>query len=190
MERPKVYYMTAVKRMLRYVKGSVVCRVRSPATDTGIKYNLVNFIDSNWCEDKDYQRFIAGYIFMFGATLISWCSRKEPVIALSSCEIEYIVASLCVCQAVWLMNLLEEMGNSEGETVTLLVDNVFAINLSKNLIAHGRSKHIEMRFHYLRELVREGRLRLGYCRSKDQLLLTKGVTNDVFKRLKMSIPEW
>ena len=65
------------------------------------------------------------------------------------------------------MNLLEKLGSSEGETVTLLVDNVSAINLAKNLIAHWRSKHIEMRFHYLRELVSEGRLRLGYCRSED-----------------------
>ena len=87
------------------------------------------------------------------------------------------------------MNLLEELGSSEGGAITLLVDNVFAINLAKNLIAHGRSKHIEMRFHYLRELVSDGRLRLGYCRSEDLVvdLLTKGVTNDVFKRLKKSM---
>ena len=87
------------------------------------------------------------------------------------------------------MNLLDELDNSEGEVVTLLVDNVFAINLAKNPIAHGRSKHIEMRFHYLRKLVSKGRLRLRYCKSKDQVtdLLTKGVTNDVFKRLKMSM---
>lgn len=65
------------------------------------------------------------------------------------------------------MNLLEELGNSEGETVTLLVDNVSTINLAKNTIAHGMSKHIEMRFHYLRELVNEGRLRLEYCRSEN-----------------------
>ena len=61
------------------------------------------------------------------------------------------------------MNLLKELGSNEGEATTLLVDNVSAINLAKNSIAHGRSKHIEMRFHYLRELVSEGKLRLGYC---------------------------
>ncbi|XP_058765508.1 uncharacterized protein LOC131639000 [Vicia villosa] len=83
----------------------------------------------------------------------------------------------------------EELNSSEGEAITLLVDNVSAINLAKNPIAHGRSKHIEMRFHYLRELVSDGKLRLGYCRSEDQVadLLTKGVTNEVFKRLRRKL---
>jgi hypothetical protein len=87
---------------------------------------------------------------------------------------------------MWLMNLLKELGCGDDAATTLFVDNVSVINLAKNPIAHGRSKHIEMRFHYLRELVGDGKLRLSYCRSKDQVvdLLTKGVTNDVFKRLK------
>lgn len=97
---------------------------------------------------------------MFGTTQISWCSKKELVVALSSCEAGYIVASLCTCQAVWLMNLLEEPGSSKGEVISLLVDNVSANNLAKEPIAHGRSKHIEMMFHYFRELVSEEMLRM------------------------------
>lgn len=87
------------------------------------------------------------------------------------------------------MNLLKELGSSEGEAVMLLVDNVSPINLAKNLIAHGRRNHIEMMFHYLRELLIGGNLRLGYFRSEDQVidLFIKGVTNDVFKRLKMGM---
>ena len=67
-----------------------------------------------------------------------------------------------------------------------MIGNVFAINLVKKFIEHGRRKHIEMRFHYLRELVSEGKLKLGYCKSEDQVanFLTKGVTIEVFKRLK------
>lgn len=126
---------------------------------------------------------------MFCATLISWCFKKESVVSLSSCEAEFISTSLCVCQVAWLMNLLEELVSNEGEAVILLIDNVSAINLAKNLILHGMNNHIEMRFHYLMELVSEVRLRLGYYKSEDQVvdLLTKGVTNDVFKRLKMSM---
>ncbi|XP_058784994.1 uncharacterized protein LOC131659891 [Vicia villosa] len=101
--------------------------------------------------------------------------KKKPVVALSFCKVGCIAALLCVCQVMWLMNLLKELGRNEGEAVTLLVDNVSAINLGKNPIAHRRSKHIERRFHYLRELVSEGKLRLGYCISEDQVvdLLTK-----------------
>ena len=65
------------------------------------------------------------------------------------------------------MNLIRELGNNEGKVVTLLIDNILAINIARNPIAHGRSKHIEMRFHYLRELVYEGQLNLGYWRSEE-----------------------
>lgn len=188
MERPKVSHVVAVKRILHYVRGSFGCGILFPAADTGRKCNLLSFTNSNWCGDKYYRKSTTGYIFTC-VTPISWCSKKEPIVALSSCEAKYIVASLCGCQAVWLMNIIEELGRNEGETVTLFVDNVSAINLTKNAISHGRSKHIEIRFHYLREVVGERRFRLGYCRSEDQVvdLLIKGVTNDVFKRLKMSM---
>ena len=87
-------------------------------------------------EIKTIKSSTVEYIFMFDVTPISWCSKTEPVVALSSCEAEYIAASLCVCQVVWLMKLLEELGSSEGETVTLLVDNVSMVNLAKNRISH------------------------------------------------------
>jgi hypothetical protein len=108
------------------------------------------------------------------------------VVVLSTCAAEYIAASLCTCQGVWLCNLLNEINNIKCESVILKVDNLSAINLAKNLIAHGRSKHIEMRFHYLREQVDKGILKLEHCRTEVQVadLLTKGVTVEVFKRLK------
>ncbi|XP_058725454.1 secreted RxLR effector protein 161-like [Vicia villosa] len=161
MERPKVSHMATVKRILRYVKGTLGCGILFPASDTGRKCNLLGFTDSNWCGVKDDRNSTAGYIFMF--------------VALSSYEAEYIAASLCACQAMWLMNLFKELSSNEGEAITLLVGNVSAINIAKNPIANGRSKHIEMRFHYLRELVSDGKLRLGYCRSEDQVadLLTR-----------------
>lgn len=107
---------------------------------------------------------------MFDKKPISWCSKKEPVVVISSCETRYIVALLCVCQVVWLMNLLKELGRND-KTITLLVDNVFAINLAKKSIAHGRSKHIEIRFHYFRELVSKERLRLEYCQIEEQVMV-------------------
>lgn len=185
MERQKVSNLTAVKRILRYVKCSIGCKILFHTTDKGRKCNLLRYADSNWCRDKDDKKFTR-YIFMFRETLISWCLEKESVVALSYYEAEYIAASLGVCQAVWLMNLLKELCYEDGEVVTLMVDNVSTINHAKNPISHGRIKHIEMRFHYLRELVSEGRLRLGYCRSETQVtnFLTKRVLIEVFKRLK------
>jgi hypothetical protein len=148
-----------------------------PPPDKGRWFNLVGYTDSNWCGDKDDRKSTAGYIFLVGGAPISWSARKEP---------EYIVASLCACQGVWLCNLMNEVTHVKCNNVIIKVDNLSAINLAKNPIAHGRSKHIEMRFHYLREQVSKGNIKLEYCRTELQVadLLAKVVTVKPFIRLK------
>ncbi|CAJ2661986.1 unnamed protein product [Trifolium pratense] len=185
MERPKMSHLSAAKRILRYIKGTLDNGIVFQTPD-GSNFDLVGYTDSNWCGDKDDRKSTAGYIFLYGGAPISWCSRKEPVVALSTCEAEYIVASLSACQGVWLSNLITEISNVECSSVTLKVDNLSAINLAKNPVAHGRSKHIEMRFHYLREQVSNGRLKLEHCRTELQIadVLTKAVTVETFLRLK------
>ena len=74
---------------------------------------------------------------MLGGAPVSWSLRKEPVVALSSCEVEYIAASLCACQATWMVNLVEEITRKDHGAITIKIDNMSAINLAKNPIAHG-----------------------------------------------------
>ncbi|GAU43423.1 hypothetical protein TSUD_334860 [Trifolium subterraneum] len=154
MDKPKSSHLIAVKRILRYVKGTIDYGVFFPANDRKNECKLMGYTDSNWCGDVEDRKSTAGYIFYFGEAPISWCSKKEPVVVLSS--------------------------------FTLKVDNVSAINLAKNPIAHGRSKHIEMRFHYLREQVNNGNLTLEYCKSGEQVadLFTKAVAVQVFQKLR------
>ncbi|XP_058727181.1 uncharacterized protein LOC131598615 [Vicia villosa] len=195
------------KRLLMYqkryaleiLKNFEMEHFNATITPTELRQQLSKIEDEQDVNPTQYKRLIGFMCYLcnmrpaFSVGIMSRfmekCSKKESVLALSSCETEYIAVSLCMCQVVWLMNLLKELDIDEGDTLTLMVDNAYAINLSKNPIAHGRSKHIEMRFYYLREIVSEGRLRLGYCRSENQLtdLLTKGVTIEVFKRLKMNM---
>lgn len=134
------------------------------------------YTDSNWCRDIDDMKSTTGYIFLLGGAPVPWCSRKEPMVSLSSCEAEYIAVSICACQAVWLMNLIDEIGVEKCGGVNLRIDNISTINLAKNPIPYGRSKHIEMRFHYLGEQVSKGKLKLELCRSENQVadVLTKG----------------
>ncbi|XP_058775683.1 uncharacterized protein LOC131649958 [Vicia villosa] len=96
IERSKVSHLAAVKRILRYVKGSISCGILFPAMDTCRKCNVFDFTNSNWCGDKDVRKSTVGYIFMFSETPISWCLKKKPVITLFTCEDEYITVSLCV----------------------------------------------------------------------------------------------
>lgn len=102
---------------------------------------------------------------MLGGAPVACRLIKEPMVALSSCEEEYITASLCACQATRMINSVEEiMGKNHG-AMTMKIDNMSAIKLTKNLIAHRRSKHIKMGFHYLREQVESKKFSLKHCRS-------------------------
>lgn len=90
---------------------------------------------------------------------MSWCPKKQSVVALSTCEAEYISACSAACQALWLHTLLLELKINVCCFVELLVDNRPAIDLSKNPVAHGRSKHIETKFHFLEIKLQKERLR-------------------------------
>ncbi|GAU41877.1 hypothetical protein TSUD_367420 [Trifolium subterraneum] len=185
MEKPKTSHLSAAKRILRYIKGTMNYGIVFKKPDKR-SLDLIGYTDSNWCGDKDDRKSTAGYVFLYGGAPISWCSRKEPVVALSTCEAEYIVTSLSVCQGVWLSNLIDEIINVKCDSVILKVDNMSAINLAKNPIAHGRSKHIELRFHYLREQVGNGKLKLEHCRTDLKIadVLTKVVIVETFIRLR------
>lgn len=114
--------------------------------DTGRKCNLLDFTDSNWYGDKDGRKSTTGYIFMFGGTPISQFSNKELVVALSDCEAEYNVALLCVCQVVWLMNLLKELGINEGKVVTLLINTFLRLILLKTQLHMGGASTLRRGF--------------------------------------------
>ena len=186
MQKPKVSHLAAVKRILRYLKGTFDYGILFPAVDKGKECKLVGYTDSSWCSDAEDRKSTAGYVFMLGGATIAWSSRKEPVVALSSCEAEYIAASLCACQATWMVNLVEEITGKNHGAITMKIDSMSAINLAKNPIAHGRSKHIEMRFHYLREQVADGKMNLEHCRTENQIadIMTKGVQVEVFRKLR------
>ena len=149
MQKPKVSHLAAAKRILRYLKGTLDYGILFPAADKGKECKLVGYTNLSWCSDAEDRKSTAGYVFMLGGAPVAWSSRKEPEVALSSCEAEYIAASLCACQATWMVNLVEEITGKDHGAITMKIDSMSAINLAKNPIAHGRSKHIEMRFHYL-----------------------------------------
>ncbi|PNX67789.1 cationic amino acid transporter 1-like protein, partial [Trifolium pratense] len=179
----------AAKRILRYIRGTMDYGILFPNTDKGNQCELIAYTDSNWCGDANDRKSTAGYLSLLNNAPIAWCSKKESVVALSSCEAEYIATSLCACQAIWLVNLMEEMTGEDHGSVTMNIDNISAINLAKNPVAHGKSKHIEMRFHYLREQVNNGRLCLQHCKSEEQIadIMTKSVQTELFKRMRNMI---
>ena len=128
-------------------------------------------------------------IFLLGKSPVSWQSQKQRVVAISSCEAEYMAATTAACQGIWLARLLGEMLNKEAVLPKLLVDNKSAISLAKNPVFHDRSKHIEIRYHFIHEYVEQGRIYINYVRTSDQLAdsLTKALGRLIFQELKNRI---
>ena len=114
-------------------------------------------------------------LFFLGACPISWQSMKQKVVALSTCEAEYIAAAAACCQGVWLGRLLAELTGEEARAPVLMADNQSAIALAKNPVHHDRSKHIDTKFHYIRDCVDGGQIKLEHVETARQLgdILTK-----------------
>jgi hypothetical protein len=116
---------------------------------------------------------------MLGTGVVSWSSKKQQIVTLSTievefivviaCAIEFIAVIACACQAIWLRRILEELQFQQIEATTVFCDNNSAIKLSKNLVLHGRSKHIDVRYYFLRDLSNNGTIKLIYCRSENQV---------------------
>lgn len=114
---------------------------------------------------------------MLGDGVVSWSSKKQSVVTLSTTEAEFISATNCVCQGIWLKRILENLGLKQNGCLTTFCDNSSTIKLSKNPTLHGRSKHIDIRFHFLRDYANEGIVELSYCPTQNQLadVMTKPV---------------
>jgi len=123
---------------------------------------------------------------MIGKTVCLWSSKKQSILALSTCEAEYVVATTSACQSIWLSNIMTQISFNLNVPIKIYVDNVYAINLAKNPVFHQRSKHIDIRYHFLRDQVGKNMIKLEYCRSEDQIadILTKPLKIDVFIKLR------
>ncbi|KAL8160151.1 hypothetical protein V2J09_001688, partial [Rumex salicifolius] len=194
MARPTRLHLQAAKRVLRYLKGTM---------EFGIWYRkglkngrLIGYTDSDHAGDKDDRKSTSGYVFFLAGGAVSWSSKKQPVVALSSTETEFVAAASCAAQCIWLRRILEAMSwweNVQGAT-TIYCDNVSTIKLSKNPVLHGRSKHIDLRFHFLRDLVNDGIVEMEHCGTESQVadILTKAVKLDTFEYLRgrLGVEEW
>jgi hypothetical protein len=176
-----------VKRILRYVAGT---------SDYGLHYprcpgaaHFIGYSDSDHAGDIDTSKSTSGTLFFLGKCPISWQSVKQQVVALSSCEAEYIAAATASTQAVWLARLLGDLLGRVTEAVELRVDSKYALALAKNPVFHERNKHIQVRYHFIRSCLDEGSVRTNYINTQDQLadFLTKSLGRIKFQELHARI---
>jgi hypothetical protein len=183
LAHPAELHLQAVKRVLRYIKGTL---------SYGIFYKqsgdveLLAYTDNDYAGDLEDRKSTLGLLFMLSSRAVSWSSKKQPVVTLSTTEAEFIAAAFCACQAVWLRRMLEKLDHASAGTTIIYCDNNSTIKLSKNPVMHGRSKHIDVRFHFLRELTQDEVVTLLHCRSQEQLadIMTKPLPQVVFEKLR------
>lgn len=144
---------------------------------------LHGYCDASWANNEDYSS-ISGFAFLFGSSLVSWSSKKQPVIALSSTEAEYVTVTSAAQEALWFQYLLREIGYNQ-DTVIIHEDNEACINLSKNPQEYKRTRHIQVKYHFIRSLVKANKIKLQYCNTKNQLadILTKGVNGQRLRQI-------
>jgi hypothetical protein len=128
---------------------------------------LIAYLDSDFAGDIDDRKSTTGCVFIISSRAVSWSSKKQHIVSLSTTEAEYIVVASCAYQCVWLRRVLEQLGYEQKECTTILCNNSSSIKLSKNPVLHGRSKHIDIRFHFLHEMVKENVVNLSYCKTQD-----------------------
>ena len=185
MEDPRARHWAAVKQILRYLAGTVnygyVYR-RLGVTET----ELVGFSDSDLAGDVDDRKSTSGSVFLLGTSLVTWVSQKQRVVALSSYEAEYIASANAACQGIWLSRLLGELLGVQAPKVRLLVDNKSAIALSKN---PDRSKHIDTKYHFVRDCVDREEVDIDHVSTCEQLvdILTKALGRVRFVELRQQL---
>ncbi|GAB2273823.1 hypothetical protein Dimus_039054 [Dionaea muscipula] len=199
METPTTEHLATCERILRYLKGTFAYGLwyasSSPATvsvapvllpDSPPSFVLSGYSDSDWGGDVDGRKSTTGFLFFFGAAVFTWVSKLQPIVTLSSTEAEYVAVASCVQHGLWLRQLLKELYMEQAMSTVVNVDNQSAIAVAKNPVYHDRSKHIDVRFHFLREAITKGDVELAYVKTQFQLadLLTKPLGYQCFVKMR------
>ena len=130
---------------------------------------MVGYTDNDWAENLDDRKRTFRYMFHMRSGAISWESKKQPIVAQSTIEAEYIAANAAACQAFWLRRILIDLNKRQEDETIIYCDNISSIALSKNLVFHGRSMQIEIRYHFIRELVENEDIKMQFCKSEHWL---------------------
>ena len=178
INKPSQIHFAATKRILRYLQGT---------KKLGLKYvkdadnKITSFTDNDWAGSLDERKSTSGYLFSSDSKVISWSSRKQRTVALSSAEVEYIAAIDAACEAVWLQRILADLQQKNEEPTFIYCDNMSATAMTKNPIFHARSKHIELQ--------KKEEICLEFVNTNDLLadILTKVVASEKFGQFKMQL---
>ena len=159
---PTEAHLTAVKRIFRYLKGTVNLSLQYQARGGA----LIGYADSDWASDLDNRHSTTGNVFLMSGGAVSWISQKQATVALSTAEAEYVELGSATQETIWLRRLMTDLRISQVKPTVIREDNQGAIAVTKNPVGHKRTKHIDIKHHFVREAVDAGTITLEYCETK------------------------
>ena len=178
---PGEAHWRAVKRVFRYLKGT---------SDYAIMYDgrsrkIEGFSDADWVGDQDERRSTTGYVFVINGGAVTWLSKRQQTVALSSTEAEYMALAHTAKEAIWIRRFLQEIYPNEAKCcLEINTDNQSSLALAKNPVHHARTKHIDIRHHFIREKIETKELDVSFCGTEDMVadVLTKGLSKEKHNR--------
>lgn len=181
---PRKVDLNEAKRVIKYIKGTKDIKLSLSSDVCGEK--LYAYSDANWAEDRTDRKSNSGYYCSVNGGAISWCCRKQDVVSLSSAEAEFIALTETCKEIVWIKRLVTEMKLEVPETTTLYTDSQSAISMINNQKFSNRSKHIDTRFHYIRDKVLAKEVLLKYKPTDENIadMMTKPLGRTKIKQLR------
>ncbi|GJX03534.1 uncharacterized mitochondrial protein-like protein, partial [Tanacetum coccineum] len=180
LHAPTDAHFQSVKRILRYVKGTITYGLifRRPHSNS-----ILGYSDADWARCIETRRSTYGYSIFLGGNLVSWSAKKQPTVSRSSCESEYRAMANTAAEIIWITHLLRELHALPPDRPTLLCDNKSALFMSQNPVSHKRAKHIDLDYHFVRELVASGKLYTKFIPTKLQVadIFTKSLPHPQFE---------
>jgi hypothetical protein len=179
-------HMKAAEHILRYLKGTsqwgIICK-------RGEKTELKGFCDADYGGDKDDCMSTNGYIFYLGTTPISWSSKKQDEVAMSSSESEYVAMAEAAKEGIWIQNLLRELNLMENVQLELFCDNQSSMKMARNPVEHHKTKHMNIRHHYIQNQVLKGEVNLIYTPTGEQVadIFTKALGCTKFEYFRSAL---
>lgn len=185
MHKPRQSHFIGVKRILRYLKGSIhqgLYFVPGPL-------NITAYTDADWAGDHTDRRSTTGFCVYLGANLISWSAKKQPTVGRSSTKAEYRALAQTAADVTWIHQLLLDLGVSSTLPHVICCDSQSAIALASNPVFHARTKHVEVDYHFIREKVLSKLISVQYIGSQAQTadIFTKALSVDRFQFLKAKL---
>jgi transposase InsO family protein len=198
MNNPGQKHWNAVKRILRYLKGTkhYVLKLSPDSLSTRIQFlksdnspTITGFTDADWAGDIDNARSTSGYAFYLGNSLISWASKTQPETATSTTHAEYIAAYQATIECIWTRSFLSQLGLLENQPTVLYCDNDAALKIASYPMVTPRSKHFNTKYHYIREQISSGALALTFCKGKENTadIFTKPLPKTKFETFRSDL---